>query len=88
MPEEERLASMHIVDERGRVHSAGDALIVLMARNPATRRDARLARLLPWRRRKIARQYRELADRRGELSEKVDDVDPISVPPRWVNLPD
>ena len=29
MPEEQRLASMHIVDERGRVHSAGRAVMLI-----------------------------------------------------------
>ena len=87
MPEEERLASMHIVDTSGRVHSAGDAVIVLLSLNRKTRWKARLARLLPPVRRKIAREYQKLADRRGELSEKVGDAPPTHVPPRWVNLP-
>ena len=85
MPEEERLASMHIVDVHGRVHSAGDAVIVLMSVNKSrkVRMQAWLARLLPPVRNKIEREYRRLADRRGELSERVEDVEPISRPPRW-----
>jgi hypothetical protein len=83
MPEEQRLASMHVVDTRGRVHSAGDAVIVLLSLNRKTRVQAWLARLLPPVRRKIAREYQKLADRRGELSEKVPDVAPVSRPPRW-----
>lgn len=86
MPEEERLASMHVVDTRGRVHSAGDAVVVLLSLNARTRWQARMARLLPPVRRKIAREYRRLADRRAELSERVPDVEPIAVPPRWVRL--
>lgn len=87
MSEEERLASMHIVDARGRVHSAGAAVIVLLSLNKKTRWMARMARLLPPVRRKIEREYRELADRRDELSAKVPDVDPTTVRPRFVRLP-
>jgi predicted DCC family thiol-disulfide oxidoreductase YuxK len=74
---------MHVVDERGRVFSAGDAVIKLMSLNKKTRWRALVARLLPPVRRKVAREYRRLADRRGELSEKVADVPPTVVPPRW-----
>ncbi len=87
MPEEERLASMHIVDTRGRVHSAGAAVIVLLSLNKKTRWKARTARLLPPERRKIERGYRKLADRRAELSAKVPDVEPTTVRPRFVCLP-
>ena len=79
---------MHVVGVDGRVASAGDAMIAMMAVFPATRREARIARLWPPRRRKIAADYRRLADRRGELSEKVPDVPPTVVPPAWVDLPD
>jgi predicted DCC family thiol-disulfide oxidoreductase YuxK len=87
VPEEERLSSMHVVDERGRVFSAGDAVIKMMWVFPKTRWRARVARWLPPVRRKVAREYQRLADRRGELSDRVDDVEPTIVPPRWVNLP-
>ena len=87
MPEEERLASMHIVDTMGRVHSAGAAVVLLLSLNRKTRRQAWLARLLPPVRRKIAREYQRLADRRGELSERVPDVPPTTVRPGWVRLP-
>jgi predicted DCC family thiol-disulfide oxidoreductase YuxK len=87
IPEDERLSSMHIVDERGRVFSAGDAVIKLLWVNPKTRRRARAARWVPWLRRKVAREYQRLADRRAELSERVDDVPPTTVRPRWINLP-
>ena len=85
MPEEQRLASMHIVDVHGRVHSAGDAVILLLSLNGSwkLRLQALLARLLPPVRRKIHREYQKLAERRGELSAKVDDVEAISRPPRW-----
>jgi hypothetical protein len=78
---------MHVVDERGRVHSGGDAMILLMAMQPATRRRARLARIWPPLRRKIRAEYVALADRRGELSERVGDVEATRVPPRWTRLP-
>lgn len=85
MPEEQRLASMHIVDVHGRVHSAGDAVILLLSVNKrrTVRMQAWLARLFPPLRRKIRREYQKLADRRGELAGTVDDVAAISRPPRW-----
>ena len=85
MPEEQRLASMHIVDTHGRVHSAGDAVILLLSLNRSRklRFQALLARLLPPIRKKIHREYQKLAARRGELSAKVDDVEAIARPPRW-----
>ena len=79
---------MHIVDERGRVHSGGDALIILFSIHPKTRWRARAARLLPPVRNKIRREYRAIADRRGELSDKVADVEPVTVRPQWTRLPD
>lgn len=87
MPEEQRLASMHIVDTRGRVHSAGAAMIVLLSLNKTTRRQAHMARVLPRVRRKIDRQYRELSARRDELSATVPDVESTTVRPRFVHLP-
>jgi hypothetical protein len=86
MPEEQRLASMHVVDTQGRVHSAGRAVIQLLALNRKTRWQAWLARLLPPVRNKIEREYQRLASRRGELSERVEDVPPTVVPPRWTRL--
>lgn len=88
MPEEERLASMHVVDTRGRVHSAGRAVIVLLSHigTPKQRFQMRLARLLPPLRARIEREYQALAARRGELSERVDDVPPTIRPPVWVRL--
>jgi predicted DCC family thiol-disulfide oxidoreductase YuxK len=86
MPEEERLASMHIVDTNGRVHSAGAAVIMLLSLNKKTRRQARMARLLPPIRRNVHREYQKLADRRAELSAKVPDAEPTTVPPRWTRL--
>jgi hypothetical protein len=79
---------MHVVAVDGSVASAGDAMIALMAVFPATRRQARIARLWPPRRRKIAEDYWRLADRRAELSERVPDVPPTVVPPVWTRLPD
>jgi predicted DCC family thiol-disulfide oxidoreductase YuxK len=82
VPEAERRQSMHIVGVDGRVASAGDAVIALFAAFPRTRWKAWAARLIPPLRRKIDREYRRLADRRGELSTKVPDVPPTIVPPR------
>ena len=79
---------MHIVDEHGRVFSAGEAVIRLLAVFPRTRWKAWIARLLPPVRRKVAAEYQRLADRRGELAERVPDSLPTVVPPRWVRLPD
>lgn len=45
-----------------------------------------LARLLPPVRNTIEREYQRLADRRGELSERVDDVEPTTVRPTWTKL--
>ncbi len=78
---------MHVVDTRGRVHSAGAAVIVLLSLNKKMRWKARTARLLPPVRHRIAREYRALADRRDELSAKVPDVAPTTVRPRFVRLP-
>ena len=85
MPEEQRLASMHIVDERGRIHSAGRAVMLLLSlTGTGTQRwQMRLARLLPPLRTKIEREYQRLASRRGELSDRVEDVPAVSRPPRW-----
>lgn len=80
------MASMHVVDTRGRVHSAGAAVIVLLSLNRKTRLQAWMARLLPPVRRKIAREYQKLADRRDELSQKVPDAEPTTVRPRWTRL--
>ena len=79
---------MHVVERDGTVHSAGDAVVRLFAAFPRTRWKAWAARLLPPLRRKIAREYQRLADRRGELSERVPDAEPTVVPPRWVRLGD
>ena len=84
VPEDKRRESMHVVGVNGRVASAGDAVIALLAAFPQTRWSARAARLLPPLRHKIAREYQRLADRRGSLSEGVEDVPPTVVRPRWV----
>ena len=78
---------MHVVGVDGSVASAGDAMIAMMAVFPATRREARIARLWPPKRRKIAADYWRVADRRAELSERVPDVPPTIVRPAWVQLP-
>jgi hypothetical protein len=87
VPEEDRRRSMHVVDTRGRVHSAGDAVIALMAVNPKTRPRAWLVRAVPSLRRKVAAQYEKTASRRGELSDRVPDKEVTVVAPRWVRLP-
>jgi len=86
MPEDERLTSMHVVDTRGREHSAGAAVIVLLSLNKKTRWKTRLARLLPPVRRRIERDYQHLAARRDELSAKVPDVEPTTVRPRFARM--
>ena len=85
MPEEQRLASMHIVDTRGRVHSAGRAVMLLLSvtGTRSQRFQMLLARVLPPLRNKIEREYQRLASRRGELSARVEDVPAVSRPPRW-----
>ena len=79
---------MHVVETDGSVHSAGEAVIRLLAVSPRTRWKSWAARLLPPVRRKVAREYQRLADRRDTLSERVPDVPPTIVPPRWVRLAD
>ena len=78
---------MHVVDRRGRVASAGDAVIALMAVAPRTRPRAWLVRAVPALRRKVAAQYERTAARRSELSERVPDAAVTVVEPRWVRLP-
>ena len=82
LTEEERLASMHVIGVDGRVHSGGDGVIEILAASPKGAWRARMARLLPPVRRKIAREYQKLADRRGELSARSPDVPPIVVEPQ------
>jgi len=87
VPEDDRRRQMHIVDVRGRVHSGGDALLRLMATwggRPARR--ARIAKVWPPTRRKIRAEYVALAERRGALSEQVEDVEPVTVRPAWTRL--
>jgi hypothetical protein len=86
VPEDERRRSMHLVSRRGRVRSAGDAMIGLMAAFPRTRPKAWLVRAVPSLRRKARAQYVRLAERRGELSEKVPDAPVTLVEPRWTRL--
>ncbi len=84
MPEAERRASMHVVRPDGSVASAGAAVIELLALSPATRWRARRARVWPPLRRQIERDYRRLAERRAELSDRVPDTAVTVVRPRWV----
>ena len=85
LTEEQRLASMHVIGVDGRVHSGGDGVIEILAASPKGAWRARMARLLPPVRRKIAREYQQLADRRGELSARAPDVPPIVVEPQTVS---
>jgi predicted DCC family thiol-disulfide oxidoreductase YuxK len=87
VPEDERRSSMHVVGVDGSVASAGDAVIRLMAVFPRTRWRAWVARVLPPVRSKVDREYRRLADRRGELSDRVPDAPPTVVRPGFVRLP-
>ena len=72
---------MHVIGRDGSVHSAGDAVVEILAASPKTRWRAWAAKLLPPVRRKIAVEYQKLADRRGELSPKSPDVPPVVVEP-------
>ena len=87
VPEEDRRRSMHVVSARGRVRSAGDAMIALLALDPRQRPKAWLTRAVPSLRRKAAEQYERLAARRSELSEKVPDAPVTVVEPGWSRLP-
>ena len=78
---------MHVVRPDGSVASAGDAAIALRSVFPRTRWMAWLARVSRRRRERIARDYRRLAERRDELSERVPDAEPTVVRPAWVRLP-
>lgn len=82
VPEEKWPESMHVVRPDGRVRSAGDAVIELMKLSPRTRPAALAAQILPPVRARIRRDYERLASRRGELSDRVDDHDPVVDPPR------
>ena len=82
--EEDRRSSMHVVRRDGSVASAGEAVIELLAVFPRTRWKAWAARLLPPVRRKVHAEYRRLAERRGELSDRVPDAEPVVVRPRWM----
>ena len=86
VPEDARRRSMHVVDRRGRVKSAGDAVIALLALSPRTRPQAWLARAVPSLRRKVRERYDRTAARRAELSERVPDAEVTVVEPGWVRL--
>lgn len=75
---------MHIVDPDGAITSAGDAVVRLLAVFPRSRPVSWAARLLPPLRARIARQYEDLAARRGELAHTVPDAEPTVVRPAWV----
>lgn len=77
---------MHVVRTDGSVASAGAAVIELLLLSPATRWRARRARVWPPLRRQIERDYRRLADRRAELSDRVPDAPPTVARPGWVRV--
>ena len=79
VPEERWQSSMHVVRVDGRVVSAGDAVIELMRFTSPWK--ARVTRAVPRLRHKVDRQYREVADRRAELSAKVPDAELVIDPP-------
>ena len=81
VPEERWRESMHVVRRDGRVTSAGDAVIELMKLSPRTMPMAIASSVLPPLRNKIRREYERTASRRGELSERVEDHEPIVDPP-------
>ena len=80
VPRAEWLESMHVVRVDGRVLSAGDAVIELTRITSPWK--ARVLQAVPPLRHKVDREYRKLADRRGELSAKVPDADLTVDPPR------
>jgi predicted DCC family thiol-disulfide oxidoreductase YuxK len=82
IPEPARYESMHVVNRRGKVFSNGDAVIAMMAAFPLTRPKAWFLRAIPPLRRKVDAGYRKLAARRGELSAKVPDAEPVVIAPR------
>lgn len=86
VPEDDRRRSMHLVSRDGRVRSAGDAMIGLMAVFPRTRPKAWLVRAVPRLRRKARDHYDRIADRRAELSERVPDAPVTVVEPHWTRL--
>ena len=86
IPEDDRRRSMHLVSRRGRVRSAGDAMIGLMAVHPRTRPKAWLVGAVPRLRRKARDQYDRIAARRAALSERVPDAPVTVVEPRWTRL--
>jgi predicted DCC family thiol-disulfide oxidoreductase YuxK len=77
---------MHVVDTRGRVHSAGDAVIQLMLQKRTTWLPGQLARLLPPARHLVDRWYERRASRRDVLAATVADVEPTVVRPRWIRF--
>ena len=79
VPRDDWLTSMHVVGVDGRVASAGDAVIELMRITSPWK--ARMLRAVPPLRHKVDREYRKLADRRGELSAKVPDAELVIDPP-------
>ena len=64
LPDSERMASWHLVDPDGTVHSAGAAFPPLLALLPRGRRLGRLSGRFP---RASARAYRLVADHRSVL---------------------
>ena len=82
VPQDRWHESMHVVRRDGSVRSAGAAVLELMKLSPATRVASWLARVVPPMRHRIDRDYARLASRRGELSERVPDVEPIVIPPK------
>ena len=85
VPKERWHESMHVVRRDGSVRSAGAAVLELMKLSPGTRVVSWVARVVPPLRHRIDRDYARLASRRGELSERVPDVEPIEIPPRLLN---
>lgn len=79
MEEEKRLASWHLVDENGRIFSAGAAIPELARRLPGGSPISSITRALP---KSTDRLYRLVASNRHRLGkalgEQVCDVDPAS----------
>lgn len=86
VPEERWRQSMHVVRKSGDVRSAGDAVIELMKCAPRTWPVAMAASVLPPMRSRIRRDYERLASRRGELSDRVEDHEPIVDPPQLLTV--
>lgn len=81
MSQTARMASVHLRDTAGRVHSAGDGVLALLAVFPLGGPAVTAVDLLGLR--PLVRWlYQLVASRRGRLARFVRDFDPVVLPPR------